>query len=122
MQEAARIMQEQDGGLIINIIDESVKRPALTWIHHGASKAALWNLTQSAAIALAPKIRVNAILPGAVLKPPEWDDRRWQALKANIPLQAMGTPEDVCKAVKFLVDSDFITGQAVVVDGGATVV
>lgn len=122
MQEAARIMQEQDDGLIINIIDESVKRPALTWIHHGASKAALWNLTQSAAIALAPKIRVNAILPGAVLKPPEWDDRRWQALKANIPLQAMGTPDDVCKAVKFLVESDFITGQAVVVDGGATLV
>lgn len=122
MQEAARIMQGQDAGLIINIIDESVKKPALTWIHHGASKAALWNLTQSAAIALAPKIRVNAILPGAVLKPPDWDDTRWKKLQKHIPLQVPGSPEDVCKAVKFLVESDFVTGQAVVVDGGATVV
>lgn len=122
MQAAGKMMLEQDSGVIINIIDESVEKPALSWIHHGASKSALWNLTQSGAIALAPKIRVNAILPGAVLKPPDWDDVRWEKNKVSIPLQKLGSPEDVTKAIEFLVLSDFVTGQVIVVDGGATVI
>lgn len=121
MQYAAPLMKANDGGCIINIIDESVKKPALSWIHHGASKSALWNVTKSGAIALAPAIRVNAILPGAVLKPPDWTDERWEKNMDTIPLKKMGSTEDVCKAVAFLVESDFVTGQAIVVDGGTTV-
>jgi NAD(P)-dependent dehydrogenase (short-subunit alcohol dehydrogenase family) len=114
-------MKANGGGCIINIIDESVKKPALSWIHHGASKSALWNVTKSGAIALAPDVRVNAILPGAVLKPPDWTDERWEKNMDTIPLKKMGSTEDVCKAVAFLVESDFVTGQAIVVDGGTTV-
>jgi pteridine reductase len=121
MQMAAPIMRKNEGGCIINIIDESVKKPALSWIHHGASKSALWNVTKSGAIALAPDIRVNAILPGAVLKPPDWTDERWEKNMNSIPLKKMGSTEDVCKAVEFLIESDFVTGQAIVVDGGTTV-
>ena len=121
MQMAAPIMRMNGGGCIINIIDESVKKPALSWIHHGASKSALWNVTKSGAIALAPDIRVNAILPGAVLKPPDWTDERWEKNMNSIPLKKMGSTEDVCKAVEFLIESDFVTGQAIVVDGGTTV-
>lgn len=121
MQMAAPIMRMTGGGCIINIIDESVKKPALSWIHHGASKSALWNVTKSGAIALAPDIRVNAILPGAVLKPPDWTDERWEKNMDSIPLKKMGSAEDVCKAVEFLIESDFVTGQAIVVDGGTTV-
>jgi pteridine reductase len=120
MQAAAGLMQAKEGGLIINIIDESVKKPALKWLPHGASKAALWNLTRAAAIALAPGIRVNAILPGAVLKPPDWEQNRWDGLEKSIPLQKTGTPEDVCQAVEYLVRADFVTGQMIVVDGGST--
>jgi pteridine reductase len=121
MQLAAPIMRMHGGGCIINIIDESVKKPALSWIHHGASKSALWNVTKSGAIALAPDIRVNAILPGAVLKPPDWTDAHWEKNMDSIPLKKMGSVEDVCKAVEFLIESDFVTGQAIVVDGGTTV-
>jgi NAD(P)-dependent dehydrogenase (short-subunit alcohol dehydrogenase family) len=121
MQLAAPIMKKNGGGCIINIIDESVKKPALSWIHHGASKSALWNLTTSGAIALAPDIRVNAILPGAVLKPPDWSDERWEKNMNSIPLKKMGSAEDVCKAVEFIIKSDFVTGQMIVVDGGTTV-
>jgi len=121
MQMAAPLMKVNGAGCIINIIDESVKKPALSWIHHGASKSALWNLTKSAAIALAPDIRVNAILPGAVLKPPDWTDERWERNINSIPLRKMGSAEDVCKAVEFIIQSDFVTGQAIVVDGGSTV-
>ncbi|MAT41225.1 MAG: short-chain dehydrogenase [Anaerolineaceae bacterium] len=122
MQMAGKMMLDQGSGLIINIVDESVEKPALSWIHHGASKAALWNITQSGAIALAPKIRVNAVMPGAVLKPPDWENERWESSKDSIPLRKLGSPDDVCKAIEFLVKSDFVTGQVIVVDGGATVI
>ncbi len=121
MQKAAPLMQSTDGGVIVNIIDESVIKPALQWVHHGASKAALWNITRTVAIALAPGIRVNAVLPGAVLKPPDYTDEHWEGLIPGIPLNKLGSAEDVCQAVEYLVKADFVTGQMIVVDGGATV-
>jgi pteridine reductase len=121
MQKAASLMLEGDGGVIVNIIDESVVKPALKWIHHGASKAALWNITRSASMALAPKIRVNAVLPGAVLKPPDYTDEHWEGLIPTIPLRKLGSAEDVSQAVKYLINAEFVTGQMIVVDGGATV-
>lgn len=121
MQKAARLMMAGDGGVVINIIDESVLKPALIWVHHGASKAALWNITRTGAAALAPKIRVNAVLPGAVLKPPDYSDERWNGLIPGIPLQKLGSAEDVCQAIEYLIHADFVTGQMIVVDGGATV-
>ncbi len=121
MQKAARLMMTGDGGVVINIIDESVLKPALIWVHHGASKAALWNITRTGAAALAPKIRVNAVLPGAVLKPPDYSDERWNGLIPGIPLQKLGSAEDVCQAIEYLIHADFVTGQMIVVDGGATV-
>lgn len=121
MQFAAPLMQEK-GGCMINIIDESVKKPALAFIHHGAAKAALWNLTKSAALALAPQIRVNAVLPGAVLKPPDYSEERWERNIATIPLKKVGSAGDVTGAVRFIISSEFMTGQAIVVDGGSTVV
>lgn len=121
MQTAARLMMAGDGGVVINIIDESVLKPALIWVHHGASKAALWNITRTGAAALAPKIRVNAVLPGAVLKPPDYSDERWNGLIPGIPLQKLGSAEDVCQAIEYLIHADFVTGQMIVVDGGATV-
>jgi NAD(P)-dependent dehydrogenase (short-subunit alcohol dehydrogenase family) len=120
MQAAAPLMMENQTGAIINIIDESAQKPTLSWVHHGASKAALWNVTRTAAIALAPKIRVNAILPGAVLKPPDWSDERWELNKDAVPLKKLGSPEDVCQAVEYLVNAEFVTGQVIVVDGGST--
>lgn len=121
MQKAARLMMAGDGGVVINIIDESVLKPALIWVHHGASKAALWNITRTGAAALAPKIRVNAVLPGAVLKPPDYSDERWNGLIPGIPLQKLGSAEDVCQAIEYLIHADFVTGQMIVVDGGVTV-
>ena len=121
MQKAAPLMQAGGGGVIVNIIDEFAVKPALQWVHHGASKSALWNITRSGSMALAPQIRVNAILPGAVLKPPDYTDEHWEGLIPNIPLRKLGSAEDVCQAVEYLIKADFVTGQMIVVDGGATV-
>lgn len=121
MQKAAPLMLAGGGGVIVNIIDESAIKPTLRWVHHGASKSALWNITRSGSMALAPQIRVNAVLPGAVLKPPEYTDEHWEGLIPSIPLRKLGSAEDVSQAVEYLVNADFVTGQMIVVDGGATV-
>jgi pteridine reductase len=117
---AAKWMLAHNGGSIVNIIDESAVKPSRLHIHHGASKTALWMLTRSCALTLAPSVRVNAVLPGAVLKPPDWEEDRWQSLEETIPLQRLGTAEDVARAVVYLMKEEFITGQSIVVDGGST--
>jgi len=105
-------------GCIINIADSSALHPWPSYIAHTVSKAGLVALTQALAVALAPSIRINAIAPGAVLKPQNWSDEQWAKLTTRIPLQRHGTPEDVAQAVLYLIRSDFVTGQLLVLDGG----
>jgi NAD(P)-dependent dehydrogenase (short-subunit alcohol dehydrogenase family) len=119
-QTAARWMLAHDGGVVVNIIDESAINPGAFLMQHAASKSALWMLTRSSALALAPTIRVNAVLPGAVLKPPTWTEERWQSLTPSVPLKKLGTAEDVARAVVYLVKEEYITGQMIVVDGGSS--
>ncbi len=118
-QQAARWMTEtQTAGCIVNIADTSALRPWPSYVAHTASKSALVAMTRALAVALAPLIRVNAILPGAILKPPDWDDDLWQRQNAQIPLKRSGTPADVAEAVLFCARSEFMTGEALVIDGG----
>jgi NAD(P)-dependent dehydrogenase (short-subunit alcohol dehydrogenase family) len=120
-QAVASLMLTGEGGAIINLIDESVLKPSVDYPDHTISKSGLWALTRLSALRLAPKIRVNAILPGAVLKPGDWDEERWQSLTKTIPLKRLGSPQDVCRALEFLLLSDYITGQMIVVEGGTTI-
>jgi NAD(P)-dependent dehydrogenase (short-subunit alcohol dehydrogenase family) len=119
-QAVAAWMLEHEGGVVVNILDESAVSPTRHFIHHSASKAALWMLTRSTALALAPKIRVNAVLPGPVMIPQGWEEERWQRLASSTPLKRLGSPVDVAHAVVFLMQEDYITGQMIVVDGGRT--
>ncbi len=118
-QAAARLMLEQpQGGAIVNIADLSGLRPWPSYAHHSVSKAGLIMLTRVLALALAPTVRVNAVAPGPVAKPVGWSDKRWQALGARLPLRRTGSGQDVAEAVVFLLKSDYITGEVLVVDGG----
>lgn len=108
-------------GCIVNIIDESVYRPTLQRPDHSVSKNALWAVTRLSALRLGPKIRVNAIMPGAVLKPPGYAEEQWAAIAEQSPLKKVGSPQDVCRALEFLMLSDFVTGQMIVVEGGTTI-
>ncbi len=121
-QIVGKWMMENAGGVIVNIIDESAVAPNSDYVHHGISKAGLWMMTRSTALALAPKVRVNAVLPGPVLIPQGWSEERWQELAETTPLKKLGKPEDVANAVVFLMKEDFITGQVIVVDGGKTLI
>ena len=81
-------------------------------------------LTKSLARDLAPQIRVNGVSPGAILWPEKGNTEISQEeLLGSIPLNRMGSPDDVAKAVKFLVvDGEYITGQTIAVDGGRSIV
>lgn len=118
-QAARRLRQRPDGqGVIINLADGSALRPWPGYPAHTVSKAGLVALTETLAKALAPHIRVNAVCPGPVEKPPDWDDARWAAAGARTLLKRPGSGYDVARAVRFLIESDYITGETLVVDGG----
>jgi pteridine reductase len=117
MQHAARLMGSQ-GGVIINIGDLAGVYAWREFAAHGVSKAGLIHLTKQAARELAPHIRVNTITPGPILPAPQMSDSAWQAIAAEIPLKRNGSPEDIARAVVFLVQNDFITGESITVDGG----
>ncbi len=77
-------------------------------------------MTRVLARALAPQIRVNAVAPGPVFPPEDLTDQEIQELAQLTALKRWGTPEDVARTVLFLVGSDYITGETIVVDGGKT--
>ncbi len=111
---------EPSGGSIVNILDRGALEPWPDFAHHGISKAGLYALSQVSAASLGPDIRVNSIVPGAVLKPDATPEERWQANAKKEPLQRPGAPEDVARAVVYFCTEDFVTGAVLTVDGGAT--
>lgn len=114
---AAHVGQKRRGH-IINIADWRAIRPAADHLAYTLTKAALITLTQSLALALAPNIQVNAIAPGAILPPPGQDQAYLDRLARTVPLGRPGSPDEVAKALLFLLDSDFVTGDLVLVTGG----
>jgi pteridine reductase len=112
-------------GCIVNITDMHVERPKKGYIVYSAAKAGLVTLTRSLAHELGPDVRVNAVAPGPVLWPednPQFDEVYRQRVISQTLLKRIGTPEDVAKAVRFLVeDAPFITGQTIAVDGGRSI-
>lgn len=116
-QSAARAMKDR-GGVIINIADLAAFEAWRNYVPHSITKAGVVQMTRALAHALAPKIRVNAIAPGAVLLPegatPEFRDK----LISTTPLGRIGSPEDVAQAVIYLISADYVTGETLIVDGG----
>jgi len=109
-----------EAGLIVNIADLSGVHPWRGFVQHGVSKAGLLHLTRILARELAPDVRVNALLPGAILPPPglDADGPAWTRIGGRNPLGKPGAPSDVARAVRFLAESPFITGAILAVDGG----
>lgn len=118
-QAVAPYMKKQGEGKIINIADWSGLRPYADYIPYCVSKAALLCLNTALAKALAPEIQVNAVMPGPVLLPENYTPRQAAAIKKATLLKRLGSPDDVAKAVLYLIESaDFVTGAALPVDGG----
>lgn len=114
----AAALRMRDGGLIVNMADLAAFEHWSAYIPHSISKAGVVHLTESLARTLGPRIRVNAIAPGVVLLPEGWDRNNADHLASTTPLKRHGTPEDVVKALFYLIDADFVTGEVLMVDGG----
>jgi NAD(P)-dependent dehydrogenase (short-subunit alcohol dehydrogenase family) len=114
---AAAAMAES-GGVLVNLADVAAFERWRDYPVHCLAKAGVVGLTEMLAKQLAPGIRVNAVAPGAVLLPPDWDDAAGKRLTASTPLGRLGKPDDVFRAVVFLIENDYITGETLVVDGG----
>lgn len=105
-------------GSIVNILDTNVRKNKGGHINYILSKKSLAQLTQLAAVELAPQIRVNAIAPGLILPPEGQKTEYLERLAKNIPLKRKGEPKDIAQAALFLLQNTFITGQTIFVDGG----
>lgn len=115
-QAAARRMTA--GGAIVNIADLAALETWPAYVPHGISKAGVVQMTRALAHALAPRIRVNAVAPGAVLLPEGWDAATAERLASTTPLRRLGSPSDVVGAVLYLLEAEYVTGELLVVDGG----
>ena len=106
-------------GKIVNMADIAGMEPWPAYVPHCVSKAGVIMLTQALARALAPDIAVNAVAPGAVLLPEDWDEEAREHIRKTTPLARLGDPADVVAAVRFLLaGTDYVTGTVLVVDGG----
>ena len=107
-------------GAIINIIDIHVEPPLKDHIIYNISKAGLLALTRTLAKDLAPQVRVNGVSPGAIMWPEnESSNKKKLDILSKIPMKSVGNPEDIAKAIYFLLEeSPYITGQNINVDGG----
>lgn len=118
-QAAATVMRP--GGSVINMADLAAYETWPAYVPHGISKAGVVQMTRALARALAPAVRVNAVAPGAVLLPEEWDESSAQRLASTTPLGRIGEPQDVIDAILYLASAPYVTGQTLIVDGGRQV-
>jgi len=118
---AAPIMKRSGQGRIVNFADwlpVSGRPHYRNFVPYYTSKAAVVALTESLALELAPEILVNAIAPGPILEPPDLTTEERQEVLNATPLRRWGGAAEIARAVLFLIESDFITGECLRVDGG----
>jgi pteridine reductase len=119
-QAAAPALRKAQGA-IVNIADIHAERPLKGYVVYSVAKAGLVALTRSLARELAPEVRVNAVAPGPILWPDDasFDEVSRQRIISHTLLKREGTPDDVAKAVLFLIaDATYVTGETIAVDGG----
>jgi NAD(P)-dependent dehydrogenase (short-subunit alcohol dehydrogenase family) len=118
IQEFARQLPEPLTGAVVNLLDQRVWNLTPHFTSYTLSKAGLWTLTQTMALALAPRIRVNAVGPGPTLPSPRQSDAQFARQSAMTPLGRGASPEEIYAATSFLLAAPAVTGQMIAVDGG----
>lgn len=118
------MVNQAEGGCIVNMGDWAEARPYLNYAPYFLSKGAVSAMTRCLAVELGtrnPKVRVNCVLPGPVMLPPDLPEaERRQAINATL-VKREGRPDNIAQAVLFFIENDFVTGVCLPVDGGRTV-
>lgn len=117
-QAMAKALPAEAEGVIVNMLDQRVWSLTPHFVSYTVSKAGLWTLTQTLALALAPRIRVNAIGPGPALPSPRQSAAQFARQCASVPLRRGTSPEEVARGVLMLLALPSMTGQMIALDGG----
>ena len=121
LAQAAAPALRKSQGAIVNIADIHADRPLKNYVVYSVAKSGLVALTRSLARELAPEVRVNAVAPGPILWPDDasFDEVSRQRIISHTLLKREGTPDDIARAVHFLLaDATYMTGETINVDGG----
>jgi len=122
LSQAAAPELKKRRGCIINITDIHAERPMKSYVVYSVAKAGLVGLTKSLARELAPEVRVNGIAPGPIMWPEgdsNFDEVSRQRIVSHTMLKRAGDPSDIALAVRFFaMDTHYVTGQILAVDGG----
>jgi len=117
-QGLVRALPGDAEGVIVNIVDQRVWNLSPHYTTYTLSKAGLWTLTQTLALAFAPRVRVNAIGPGPVLKNVRQTDASFAAQYERLPLRRAVGPDEIARGVRFILDSASMTGHWLALDAG----
>lgn len=117
-QAFARQLPDRWDGNVVNILDQRVWNLTPFFTSYTVSKAALWALTQTLAMALAPRVRVNAVGPGPTLPSSRQTKEQFVRQWSSLPLARQVQAQEICDAVRFILTAPSMTGQMIAIDGG----
>ncbi len=118
IQDLAARLPAGAGGAVVNMLDQRVWSLTPYFLSYTLSKAGLWTLTQTMALALAPRIRVNGIGPGPALPSPRQSPEQFARQCAMMPLRRGTSPQEIAAAMRFILSAPAMTGQMIALDGG----
>ncbi|MCB1617977.1 MAG: SDR family oxidoreductase [Pseudomonadales bacterium] len=117
-EDLVRHLPEDGRGNVVNILDQRVWNPTPHFMSYTVSRAGLWTLTQTLALSLAPRIRVNAIGPGPTLRTEGQSAEHFARQCRSVPLERQTQPEEIAQAIRFILAAPAMTGQMIALDGG----
>lgn len=118
IQDFAGLLPADFGGAVVNLLDERVWNLTPYFVSYTVAKGALWTLTRTMAMALAPRIRVNAVGPGPTLPSPRQSAEHFVERCRAMPLRRGTSPEEIAAALLFIIAAPAMTGQMIALDGG----
>jgi len=124
LSQAAAPHLKKTNGVIVNITDIHAERPLKNYVIYSIAKAGLAGMTRSLARELGPEVRVNGVAPGPIAWPEDgsFDEVARQRVVSNTILRRTGDPDDVARAVYYLIaEAPYVTGQIIAVDGGRSI-
>jgi NAD(P)-dependent dehydrogenase (short-subunit alcohol dehydrogenase family) len=118
IQNFAARLPAQMSGVVVNLLDQRVWSLTPYFVSYTLAKAGLWTLTQTMALALAPRIRVNGIGPGPTLPSPRQTPEQFARQYELMPLRRGTSPQEIAAAMRFILSAPAMTGQMIALDGG----